>query len=113
MSRYDDILQRGKDIYNLYARESGFTYCNRSFADVSSKICPAYILVEERFTTGHDDSALFVELIDENECIIQSWMFDCPVKKLFSEPDYYENDCLVYYLVKEFNLPAVGYRAPE
>lgn len=46
----------------------------------------------------HDDSAEFVELIDENENIIQSWMFEAPMKKRFENPDLWDDDCLVYYL---------------
>ncbi len=67
---HDEIMKQGERIYAVYAHWQGFTYCNRKFADNSSTLLPAYILVEERFTTGHDDSATFVELINENENII-------------------------------------------
>ena len=113
MNRHDEIMKRGEYVYEMYARRKGFTYSNRVFADASSETPPAYILAEERFTTGHDDTAGFVELIDENEKIIMSWEFDYPMKKRFSDPDYYDDDCLVYYLMEKFHLPTVGYRAPR
>ena len=113
MSKHDEIMKRGEFIYSVYARQNGFTYCNRKFADNSSETFPVYILVEERFITGHDDLAGFVELIDENENIIQSWKFDYPIKKRFSNPGYYDDDCLVCYLMERFNLPTIGYRAPK
>lgn len=113
MSKRDEIMRRGEFIYSAYARQSGFTYCNRKFADSSSETVPAYILVEERFTTGHDDLARFVELIDENNNIIRSWKFDYPMENQFRDPDYYDDDCLVCYLMERFNLPPIGYRAPK
>ena len=107
MNRHDEIMKRGAYIYAGFARREGFTYCNRKFADASSTAIPAYILVDERFTTGHDDSAIFVELIDENENIIQSWMFDEPMKKCFENPDLRDDDCLVYYLKETLKLKVV------
>ncbi len=64
-------------------------------------------IFEERFTTGHDDSATFIELIDENENIIQSWMFEGPMKKRFENPDLWDDDCLVYYLKESMKLNVV------
>ena len=107
MSIHDEIMKRGEYVYTVFARHNGFTYCNRKFADASSTAFPAYILVEERFTTGHDDSAEFVELIDENENIIQSWMFEGPMKKSFENPDLWDDDCLVYYLKESMKLQVV------
>ena len=107
MNRHDEIMKRGEYVYAGFARQNGFTYCNRIFADASSAALPAYILVEERFTTGHDDSAEFVELIDENENIIQSWMFEAPMKKRFENPDLWDDDCLVYYLKESMKLHVV------
>ena len=107
MNRHDEIMKWGKYIYVSFARQDGFTYCNRKFADASSETHPAYILVEERFTTGHDDSAIFVELIDENENIIQSWMFEGSMKKSFENPDLWDDDCLVYYLKESLKLNVV------
>ena len=80
MNTHDEIMKRGEYVYETYARRSGFTYCNRVFADASSTALPAYIFAEERFISGHDDSAGFVELIDENENIIKSWKFEYPMK---------------------------------
>ena len=107
MSRHDKIMTRGKYIYAEFARQAGFTYCNRKFADASSTAVPAYVLVEERFTNGHDDSAEFVELIDENENIIQSWMFEGAMRKSFENPDLWDDDCLVYYLKESLKLNVV------
>ena len=113
MNRHDEIMKRGAYIYEMYARRNGYTCSNRFFADAFSKTPAAYILAEQRFTTGHDDTAGFVELIDENEKIILSWEFDYPMTKRFSNPDYYDDDCLVYYLKERFHLPTVGYCEPE
>ena len=55
----------------------------------------------------HDDSAEFVELIDENENIIQSWMFEAPMKKRSENPDLWDDDCLVYYLKESMKLHVV------
>ena len=52
MSKHDEIMKRGEFIYSVYARQNGFTYCNRKFADNSSETFPVYILVEERFKQG-------------------------------------------------------------
>ena len=107
MNMHNEIIKRGEYVYEIYARRNGLTYCNRKFADASADTSPAYILVEERFTTGHDDSATFVELIDENENIIQSWMFEGPMKKRFENPDLWGDDCLVYYLKESMKLSVV------
>ena len=107
MNRKDEIMKRGQYVYACFVRQDGFTYCNRKFADAASAALPAYILVEERFTTGHDDSAEFVELIDENENVIQSWMFEGPMKKCFEDPDLWDDDCLVYYLKETLKLDVV------
>lgn len=107
MNRHNDIMKRGEYVYANFARQNGFTYCNRKFVNASVTALPAYILVEERFITGHDDSAKFVELIDENENIIQSWMFEAPMKKRFENPDLWDDDCLVYYLKKSMKLHVV------
>ena len=107
MNMHDEIMKQGKRVYDLYAHSDGFTYCNRKFANTSSASLPAYILIENRFTTGHDDSAEFVELIDENENIIQSWKFEGPLKKRFENPCFYDDDCLVYYLKETLNLKVV------
>ena len=104
---HNEIIKRGEYVYEIYARRNGLTCCNRKFADASADTSPAYILVEERFTTGHDDSATFVELIDENENIIQSWMFEGPMKKRFENPDLWDDDCLVYYLKESMKLSVV------
>lgn len=100
-------MKQGQWACKVYARRQGPTYCKRKFADDSASLPPAYILVEERFTTGHDDSAEFVELIDENENIIQSWMFEGTLKKRFENPNAYDDDCLVYYLKETLKLKAV------
>lgn len=107
MDRFNAIMEQGKYVYRCFSRNDGFTYCNRKFAEASAKTTPAYILVEERFTTGHDDSATFVELIDENENIIQSWRFEPPMIKRFENPDLWDDDCLVYYLKESLKIPVV------
>lgn len=107
MKQHDEIMKQGKYIYACHSRNSGFTYCDRKFADASVKTTPAYILVEDRFTTGHDDSATFVELIDENEDILQFWMFEGPLTKRFENPNLWDDDCLVYYLKESLKIPVV------
>ena len=56
---------------------------------------------------------MFIELIDEDDKVMKSWKFDYPMKKWFSDPDYYEDDCLVFFMAETFHLPTVGYRAPK
>ena len=107
MSKHEEIMKQGEYVYAARARRQDWTYCNRKFADASSLLPPAYILVEDRFITGHDDSATFVELIDENENVIQSWMFEGPEPRRFEEPDLYDDDCLIYYLKETLKLPVV------
>ena len=67
------------------------------------------------YRAGIDIGSTTVKLVllDENENIIQSWKFDYPIKKRFSDPGYYDDDCLVCYLMERFNLPTIGYRAPK
>ena len=104
MTRYQQIMKQGARVYENYARRNGFIHCNRKFADFSSPLSPPYILLEDRFTTGHDDSALFVELINTREEILVSWKFEGPEPKRFENPDFYDYDCLVYYLKETLNL---------
>ena len=54
-----------------------------------------------------------MELIDGDERVVRSWKFDYPMVKRFSQPDYYDDDCLVAYLRETYKIPAVGYREPE
>lgn len=107
-----EILRIGESIYcstqNCY---TGLN--NRDYADEASQAAVKYILAEERFVTNHDDTAMFIELIDGSEKVIKSWKFDYPMKKHFNDPDYYEDDCLVFFLRETFHLPTVGYRGPK
>lgn len=107
MDRYSKIMKQGEKMYQIYARRKGYTCCNRRFAPPEAPFQPKYILVEDRFTTGHDDSATFVELIDENEDILISCKFEGPQIKRFENPDLYDDDCLVYYLRETLKLPVV------
>lgn len=112
MNNRADILNVGKRIY--YSTQDRYeSVNNRQYADASSRSPAKYILAEERFITNHDDIAMFIELIDEDEKVMKSWKFDCPMKKWFSDPDYYEDDCLVFYMTERFHLPTVGYRWPK
>jgi hypothetical protein len=106
------ILEEGKRIY-LSPRDRYTGPNNRKYADGPAYSAAKYILAEERFITNHDDTAMFIELIDEDEKVIKSWKFDCPMKKWFSDPDYYEDDCLVFYMTERLHLPTVGYRWPK
>ena len=106
MQRRDAIMERGRIIYETCDRR-GYTYCSRRFADPDAALPPAYLLVEDRFTTGHDDSATFVELIDEKENILKSWMFEGPEPRCFEDPAVYDDDCLVYYLKETLKLEVV------
>lgn len=105
------VLKRGEIIYN---NDRCYTGPNeRRYADEGSVAPGKYILTEERFISGHDDTAIFVEIIDADEKVMRSWKFDCPLKKYFADPDYYEDDCLIVYLMERFSLPAVGFNIPE
>lgn len=112
MNNRTEILNVGKSIY-LSPRERYTGPNNRKYADGPAYSAVKYILAEERFITNHDDTAMFIELIDEDEKVVKSWKFDCPMKKWFSDPDYYEDDCLVFYMTERFHLPTVGYRWPK
>ena len=107
-----EILNLGKSIY-LSPRNRYTGPNNRKYTDEPGYSAAKYILAEERFITNHDDTAMFIELIDEDEKVMKSWKFDCPMKKWFSDPDYYEDDCLVFYMTERFHLPTVGYRWPK
>lgn len=107
-----EILNVGKRIY-LSPRNRYTGPNNRKYADGPAYSAAKYILAEERFITNHDDTAMFIELIDEDEKVMKSWKFDCPMKKWFSDPDYYEDDCLVFYMTETFHLSTVGYRWPK
>lgn len=101
------VMKQGALIAECYARRRGFTYCDFRFADPAAAAAPAYILVEDRFLTGHDDSATFVDLIDENGDILTSWMFEGPQPRRFGNPDLYDADCLVCYLRATYKLRVV------
>ena len=106
------ILEEGKRIY-LSPRNRYTGLNNRKYADEPAYSAAKYILAEERFISNHDDTATFIELIDEDEKVMKAWKFDHPMKKWFSDPDYYEDDCLVFYMTEKFHLPTVGYRWPK
>ena len=107
MKRHQQIMAQGEKVYTTYPQHRGYPYCCRAFADDSSSLAPVYILVEQRFITGHDDSAEFVELINEDEKIIRSWKFEGLEPKRFENPDLYDDDCLVYYLKETLRLRVV------
>lgn len=101
------VMRQGALISERDARRRGFTYCDLRFADPAAAAAPAYILVEDRFITGHDDSATFVELIDENGDILISWMFEGLLPRRFRNPDLSDADCLVCYLRETYKLRVV------
>jgi len=106
MDKHQQIMEQGRAIYESGSRKPLHTYCNRSFGDPNAK--PAYILVDQRFITNHDDSAIFVELIGADEKIIRSWMFEqIPCDPILRSPDFYGEDCLVYYLRETRKLDVV------
>lgn len=111
MDQRSEILKHGEYICQMEPRYTGLN--NRRYAEKGSTVPAKYILAEERFVSGHDDTAGFIEIIDAEEKVIRSWKFDYPMKKRFSDPDYYDDDCLVLYLMETMNLPAVGYRVPK
>ena len=53
------------------------------------------------------DAIVHVVRCFENENIIQSWMFEGPMKKRFENPDLWDDDCLVYYLKESMKLSVV------
>lgn len=109
MKQKAERLERGRIIYETARPYTGPN--NRRYA---TEKCPAaYIETEQRFITNHDDTAVFVELIDADERVIRSWKMDCPLTKWFSDPDYYEDDCLILYLRETFSLPVIGWREPR
>ena len=112
MNNRDEVLNAGKSSY-LSPRNRYTGLNNRDYTDGPAYSAAKYILAEERFITNHDDTAMFIELIDEDEQVMKSWKFDHPMKKWFSDPDYYEDDCLVFYMTETFHLPTVGYCWPK
>lgn len=108
MENKAEILKRGELIYKTQRPYTGPN--NRRYAEPGSACPAAYILVEERFVTNHDDCAGFVEIIDAQERVVRSWKLDYPMTKWFSDPDCYEDDCLILYLRETFGLPVVGVR---
>jgi hypothetical protein len=106
MDKHQQIMEQGRAIYERGSRRPLHTYCNRSFGDPNAQ--PAYILVDQRFISGHDDTAIFVELIGKDETILRSWMFeDMPCSPLLRNTDFYGEDCLVYYLREILKLEVV------
>ena len=108
MERKAWILSRGRDICLSHKPYTGPN--NRRYADASGAV---YILAEQRFITNHDDTAGFVELIDIRDRVVRSWKFDYPMQKRFSDPDLYDDDCLIAYLMDGFSLPLVGRQPPQ
>lgn len=111
-------MDRKTEIYNcgkrLYLSEIPYTGINtRKYAAAQSFQNAKYILAEERFITNHDDTARFVEVIDSDDHVIKSWKFDHPMTKHFSDPAYYDDDCLVLYLRETYRLPVIGDCPPE
>ncbi len=105
------ILKRGEFIYRTKSLYTGPN--NRRYADASAPRPARYILSEQRFVTNHDDSAGFVEIIDVDDRVVKSWQFDYPMVKQFSDPDYYDDDCLILYLRETYGLPVIGCPAPK
>ena len=101
----EDILKIGSDAYTAYEDTRKIPYSNQKFAENPADSTPAYILAEERFVSGHDDSAGFVEIIDTNENIMRRWRFTYPTQKCFDDPRLYIDDCLIFYLKETFGLP--------
>ena len=105
-----EIIQHGKAICLSKTPYTGIN--NRRYAENALPQTAKYILAEERFVSGHDDTAGFVELIDGEDRVVRSWKFDYPMVKRFSQPDYYDDDCLVAYLRETYGIPVAGYREP-
>lgn len=111
MDKKAERVNHGKLVYVTKSPYVGIN--SRHYADTSSFHLAKYILAEERFISGHDDSAGFVEIIDINDNVVKSWKFDYPMVKRFSDPDYYDDDCLILYLKETYGLPVIGYREPK
>ncbi|MDO4614846.1 MAG: hypothetical protein Q4B15_04365 [Lachnospiraceae bacterium] len=103
----EEALARGRVVMETARNET--RYGELKFADADSSSPLKLILVEERFISGHDDSAGFVDLVNEENRIVSSWMFDFPMKARFREPDTYDDDCLVLLLKEEYGLPVEQY----
>ena len=116
MVKKEDVLDRGKQVYLTYEDSRKMIYSNHKFADETSDAVPAYILAEERFISGHDDTAAFVEIIDTDDKIARRWMFNCfPMTKRFKNPNLYDDDCLILYLKEIYGIPVkrgYGYGYP-
>lgn len=110
MDRKTEILNRGEHIFLTEKPYTGPN--NRRYAKSSDFRVGKYILAEQRFITNHDDIAEFVEIIDAEERVIQSWKFDVPMVKWFCDPNYFEDDCLILFLRETYGLPVVGWRMP-
>ncbi len=100
-------LERGAEVYKdarNYTR-----YGDYKFADADSDSPLKLILVEERFVNSENETAGFVDLVNEDNRVVSSWIFNFPLKKRFREPDAYDDDCLVLYLKEEYDLPIEQY----
>ena len=105
MVEKEHILKIGREVYLKKENTQKMIYSNHKFADETSDSLPAYILAEERFISGHDDTARFVEMIDTNDRILRRWMFHHPMDKRFEDPALCDDDCLILYLKETFGLP--------
>lgn len=105
MDNHRQIMAEGERLYQIYSRTKHFPWSTMPLAPEGSPMEPAYILVEDRFTSGHDDSATFVELINEKEEILVSCRLEGVSRKYFDNPPFYDVDCLVYYLRETWRIP--------
>jgi len=102
----DDILKRGREVYLTCENKQKMIYLNHKFADETSIAIPAFILAEERFVSGHDDTVAFIEIIDTDDKTAGRWKFsDFPLTKKFSYPNLYDDDCLILYLKGTYHIP--------
>ncbi|MBQ7299366.1 MAG: hypothetical protein IJW77_05955 [Clostridia bacterium] len=99
------VLQQGKNVYLTCETERKRFSDHSPFAWKRSDAAPVCILAEERFITGHDDTAGFIELLDADGGVVLRWMFDFPMKERFDHPKLYDDDCLILYLHETYHLP--------
>ena len=64
VSKKADILKQGEKAYMYGGNTGKMIYSNQMFEDDTFSTTPEYFLAEERFSSGHDDTAGFVEIID-------------------------------------------------
>ena len=107
MSKYPEIYDAGAAASRRAERYTSLN--NREYAAEDSTAPAAYVLLDERFVTSHDDMDSFVEVIDTEERVMESYRL-VACKKEVIEPSAWTHECLAYYLSETYGVPVrTGY----